>query len=382
MRTIKVGNNQVRVATGWEQWTPSESDVRMLKDAERNIHSGLWEDQVEDPPGEEEEMALPEAAEELQEPVELLPHQDDYWRYNDAGVIRVHIIPRHPLYVPQQHECPFNLDDLSDERHTYMDEQEEQPQPDNWRDSRDQQEYAQAWTGTSTLFWRRQPEEVETHGMPTGTAIMPSAALPPLAKQTPTLPPAAPAGGIHSSSQVVQQQIQQHVDQRQLTIVSSPTYQQFGAAPGAPVPHTPRRRTLRSRAPMRSKAAPATPQAIANTAQPSDPGQKQRPAIEAPMTPDIGDTNTPAEHDVPAPKTHDTTEHPANTAPVEQTEQADTIAHSAAAEATAEAEPMAHDDALPEVPAKRPYDAMFQHYVSHLFEHGERLSSQEAWMGW
>ena len=96
----------------------------MLKDAERNIHL-------------ETKSALPESAEDTS------PH--GYGRYNDAG-------PAYFPYVPQQHEGPFSLDDPSDDRHAYMDVQDEQPQPDNSHDFRDQRECAQAWTGTNTYF--------------------------------------------------------------------------------------------------------------------------------------------------------------------------------------------------------------------------------------
>ena len=117
-----------------------------------------------------------------------------------------------------------------------------------------------------------------------------------------TLPPATLNGGAHCSSQVVQQQIHQHVDAR----------------------HWRRNRVSRM------------------------------------------------ERNVPAQETRETAEHLTDTAPAEQAEQAETTAHSAAAEATAEATAEAGPIMMP--CRKRPYDARIQHYVSHLFEHGERLS--------
>lgn len=47
---IRVGNNQIRLATGWENWTPSEENVRLLKDASQ----GLWDDSRGEGPGDEE----------------------------------------------------------------------------------------------------------------------------------------------------------------------------------------------------------------------------------------------------------------------------------------------------------------------------------------
>ena len=53
--TVKVAANQVRQACGWEEWTPSAEDIKILKDAEHNLRDALWEDHTEEPPGNLEE---------------------------------------------------------------------------------------------------------------------------------------------------------------------------------------------------------------------------------------------------------------------------------------------------------------------------------------
>ena len=98
--TVKVANNQVRLACGWEEWTPSPEDIAMLKDAEANIRQDLWEDGREEPPGALEEATSELAGQVLDAPAPLLPRPADYWSYTDYEAIRVHLVPRYDLYVP------------------------------------------------------------------------------------------------------------------------------------------------------------------------------------------------------------------------------------------------------------------------------------------
>ena len=58
-QTVKVDRNQLRPAYGFEAWSPTDEDIRALKDAERNFLSGQVEDyQNEGPP--EDEPLVPE----------------------------------------------------------------------------------------------------------------------------------------------------------------------------------------------------------------------------------------------------------------------------------------------------------------------------------
>eukprot|EP00439_Symbiodinium_sp_Y106_P035642 s1978_g4.t1 len=94
--TVKVASNQVRNAFGWEEWTPSAEDIKILRDAENNLKDSLWEDHTEEPPGLLQEptgepsslSAPPRLPPELQQP------RRDYWRFTETGVTRVHVQPR------------------------------------------------------------------------------------------------------------------------------------------------------------------------------------------------------------------------------------------------------------------------------------------------
>ena len=52
--SIRIGNTQVREAAGWETWTPTSDDLNFIRQAENNIAQGLWSDEVEDGPREED----------------------------------------------------------------------------------------------------------------------------------------------------------------------------------------------------------------------------------------------------------------------------------------------------------------------------------------
>ncbi|CAE7509174.1 RE1 [Symbiodinium sp. CCMP2456] len=134
--TIKVANNQVRAACGWEEWTPSTEDLKILKNAEHNLRDALWEDHTEEPPDELNEPSTDPGA--IAAPPPPLPQElqrnVDYWRYTDDGVVRVHVEPRRELYVPRAPECNFDLEELADTRRTYRNEAMEQLPEDQWRD--------------------------------------------------------------------------------------------------------------------------------------------------------------------------------------------------------------------------------------------------------
>ncbi|CAE7200822.1 GIP [Symbiodinium microadriaticum] len=177
--TVKVAANQVRQACGWEEWTPSAEDIKILKDAEHNLRDALWEDHTEEPPGNLEE-----------------PHRED-------GVTRVHVIPRSELYVPQPHECEFDIYDLSDQRRTYRNDADEQPADDNWRDPLCDQSFEPPWSRTPNPRRETSAKKVEDvsdsvqYQSPEFSAL-PETPLSPPAPGTPdwtALPPQQPPPG-------------------------------------------------------------------------------------------------------------------------------------------------------------------------------------------
>ncbi|CAK9060272.1 Copia protein (Gag-int-pol protein) [Cleaved into: Copia VLP protein [Durusdinium trenchii] len=341
--TLKVAVSQLRVASGWETWSPSAEDVKFLKDAEKNLRDGLWKDSIEGPPGEHEEQFADEATmEEVRQLApETLPRSRDYWQLTDAGAVRVHVEPRRELYVPQpQDECPLPLDTLADDRQTYIHDLEEQPEIDQWRDERSAKFYEQPWTGTTTFFRKRLPVEVASPEVPAEGTMLPSTASPPTGLRLPV--PQRSEDRAAVSPQVIQQQ-QQNYDQRRVTInVSSPTYQQFGA-PATPMPPTPRRRIARCRSPApRVKLTleqPATP-APAEQSALRDADEKQRPAS-APLTPAAGEA-TETSGNTPAPE------------------------QATASASAGQGDGMPTEALLPDMPAKRPFDAML---ASVMFTH-------------
>ena len=176
--------------------------------------------------------------------------------------------------------------------------------------------------------------------VPAEGTMLPSTALPPTGLRLPV--PQRSEDRAAVSPQVIQQQ-QQNYDQRRVTInVSSPTYQQFGA-PATPMPPTPRRRIARSRSPApRVKLTleqPATP-APAEQSALRDADEKQRPAS-APLTPAAGEA----------------TENSGNTPAPEQ---------ATASASAGQGDGMPTEALLPDMPAKRPFDAML---ASVMFTH-------------
>ena len=127
--TVKIANNQVRSACGWEEWTPSAQNIAILKDAEGNLRDNLWEYGVEEPPGDQQLLASDLEAQPARPPP-LPPPGRDYWRYDGAKVIRMHVTPRRDVYVPDSADCEFDIAELSDTRITYINDILEQPEED------------------------------------------------------------------------------------------------------------------------------------------------------------------------------------------------------------------------------------------------------------
>ena len=250
--TVKVANNQVRLACGWEEWTPSREDIAMLKDAEANVRQDLWEDGREEPPGALEEATSELAGHVLDAPAPLLPRPADYCRFTDYEAIRVHLVPRHDLYVPTEAECEFNPDDLDDLRKTYIHEHDEQPSHDQWRDPRCTQTWEHPWTGNTSFRWKT-PAQVPPPG---------AQAPPPLPLRLPAQASASSLGRAAAPRQQtnVQQELRQtnvHHERHQSDVrnqkTSVKTYidnRSVTVMPSSPVPPTPRSRArLRSRTP-------------------------------------------------------------------------------------------------------------------------------------
>ena len=268
--TVKIASNQARRAVGWEEWTPTADDIKILRDAENNLKDAMWEDHTEEPPGELQEPSG-ETRHDMLPPPELprLAQQQDYWRYTQEGVCRVHVEPRRELYVPQPHECDFDLEDLAETRRTQRNEAQEQLPEDQWRDPLSHHEFEEPWTGSSTFFWKLPPGE-----QPQRARELPRP-LPPAPVEVVPLPQEQDARQRQRTH--LQQQQQTHgvgpkdddssrrqrprtyIQQQQQTHVG-PVYQKIVAndnrsiqfsVPGSPVPPTPRStRRGRSRTPQ------------------------------------------------------------------------------------------------------------------------------------
>lgn len=47
---FRIGTAQLRAAAGWENWSPSECDLQLIRSAENNFASGMWLDEVTEGP--------------------------------------------------------------------------------------------------------------------------------------------------------------------------------------------------------------------------------------------------------------------------------------------------------------------------------------------
>ena len=302
--TVKVASNQVRHACGWEEWTPSAEDMKILRDAEQSLKDSLWEDHTEEPPGLLQEptgepMSL---SAPLRLPPELLPGQD-HWRFTDSGITRVHVTPPRELYVPQPEEChDFDLENLADQRRTYRNEAEEQPPEDQWREPLAHQSFEPPWTGTTTFFWRLPPGEQPQRARELPLQLPPAPSVP--------MPQQGPAqqqrthlqqqqqtheGGPRLDREAdqqqqprtyIQQQQQTHVGPVVQNIVSQQDNRSITfSIPGSPVPPTPRNtRRPRSRTPSRRASQQQPVEGANDSAQYLDSAQYQSPEL-VPPTP-------------------------------------------------------------------------------------------------
>ena len=258
--TTKVANNQVRMACGWEEWTPSPEDIAILKNAEANLKDDLWQDGREEPPGVLQEATQELARQPYVRPAPLPERDRDYWRYTEDSAIRMHVSPRYELFIPQRDECDFNLDDLGDMRRTYIQDMPEQPEDDQWRDPRCHREYELPWTGTTTFFWKKNSSErlKVVRDLPATTVPAPALRQGPASSTD----DARLQTNVHHEQQQTnvhqeQHQTNSHQEQHQ-TSVHQELHQSFVDnrslsfhVPMSPVPPTPRSRRTRSRTPSR-----------------------------------------------------------------------------------------------------------------------------------
>ena len=229
--SLRVGTGQLRQAAGWEAWTPSEEDVKLLKDAEANISQGLWDDSQGDPPGEDE-LAL--ADEEI---FNFRPIQE-----------RAHPLPE--IAEPEEAHVPEHL----------------------------------ALPAPGTV--ESQPMDMASfpsalHGQPSSS----SAGAPASFEQTNT------AIQQQLLQQHQQQQMNTYIDRRTINVnVDSPTYQQFGGSTNfGAVPPTPRNRP-RSRTPSRAPRETDLHQSEQRPALAADtPALEDQPSTPAPETPALQD---------------------------------------------------------------------------------------------
>ena len=223
--STKVGLGQVRLGTGWETWTPSEEDVKLLRDAEANISAGLWDDDRGDPPGEDEAAILDQ---------EVL--EDDIFNFRPLRE-RANQLP--PLPQPTNEQAQQG-------------ETEATPMSTPGR----------AEESPLDLTTIPAPQQTQSLQQPIGSQLDPA--------QVP-LPQTIVQQQSQQQYQHLQQQHQHttYHDNRQINIrLESPSreeYQQFGQSNYGAVPRTPRNRP-RSRTPSRaadlteqSKQRPATP---------------------------------------------------------------------------------------------------------------------------
>jgi len=50
--SFRIGTAQLRAAAGWENWSPSECNLQLIRSAENNFASGMWLDEVTEGPHE------------------------------------------------------------------------------------------------------------------------------------------------------------------------------------------------------------------------------------------------------------------------------------------------------------------------------------------
>lgn len=292
--TIRIGNNQIRLACGWEDWSPSEEDVKLLKDAEANLSQGLWDDSRGDPPGEDE-----------------------------AQMIDQEIFNFRPIQEPRLHPVQTELQDQS---------LPPTPRP----------ETTQAPTDTLPDI---------SPNIPMTTLDLPAPTIQQARDQEPPAQQTSATAAEHPFQQQLQlamlrSQQQQYNTQQNVTInIDSPIYQQYQPNFGPTMP-TPRSRH-RSRTPNASRERRTTPLRQA----------EQRPALT--------DATTTTQVQPP----------PTQPDSVQQYHQPYSLPSQAAATATAVPQATTPDlqaapntpqpsERLPELPQKRPADALTNYYMT------------------
>ena len=200
--------------------------------------TNLREYGVEEPPGDQQLLASDLTAQPARPPP-LPPPGRDYWRYDEAKVIRMHVTPRRDLYVPDSVDCEFDIAELSDTRITYINDMLEQPEEDQWRDPPCQRTYEQEW---AAFFWQRsrlpQPPQA-TRPLPMPTASASEEAKGSAAQRQTTSIQLQPQTNMHQEQRQTTVHVgEQYVDNRSLHL----------SVPASPVPPTPQAgRTARSR---------------------------------------------------------------------------------------------------------------------------------------
>jgi hypothetical protein len=101
--TVQVTYEQLRPAYGLESWTPSLTDIRALKNAEKSLADGLWQDHrgpgpPPDEPMEPELMPPADPEDVIMEPVPLLGEPPT------PPLPVLPLQPQQPLHHPSQHE--------------------------------------------------------------------------------------------------------------------------------------------------------------------------------------------------------------------------------------------------------------------------------------
>ena len=228
--SVRIGKTQIRAASGWENWTPSEDDLKVIKDAENNISQGLWQDDLGEQPEQDEEVHIDE---------DIFNFQPRKLRRTDGLGERDQQQELLPASLPHQGpggEAPYSLEDL--------------PGP--------------------ALKIQRTQEQPE---LPLSLSQPPEHSFLPQPLEHPQQPPPFALHLPPQTTQIQRQQQQQNQQNINIQVnVDSPTYQNFGPQTFGPLPPTPRGSQRQQPYP-----SPSTPQPMPiSTA--GDVGQEQRPA--------------------------------------------------------------------------------------------------------
>jgi hypothetical protein len=227
--SLKVGTTQLREATGWESWTPTKEDLKMLKQAENTIAAGLWQDETGPAPDEDDTTQM----------------EEDIFRLSMPRATTTTL----PTPEQQQHHEAIADDEEA--------ETPQLPPPYNM--------------ATVPQNLPSQPGPTESNAMQPPYSLPFAQVQPPTQHISPLLPltarnqrqEASATHEYHQSTQHIQQQNQYHQQNLQLVNIHSPTYQNFGPRTEfGSNPPTPRGMRRRSRTPnnrLRRQLRPASP---------------------------------------------------------------------------------------------------------------------------